>query len=82
LDLAFIGRGEEVLSASKDGTVKQWNCGLGKSVSTLNLPNGFPTCMKLNDERSLLVVGSDRGYLYIFDANSKNVVGLKFHFRS
>jgi WD40 repeat protein len=72
--LEFIGKGEEVLSSARDGTVKKWNCGSGECVSTINLPKGIPKCIKLDKEKSLLFVGSDQGYLYAFDVNSNDVV--------
>lgn len=79
-DLAFIAKGEDVLSASKDGTICKWNCGSGKVLSTMTLPSGFPVSIKLNHDQSLLFAGSDQGYLHTFDANSHNSVIKKTFF--
>ncbi|KAI6184370.1 5-methylcytosine rRNA methyltransferase NSUN4 [Aphelenchoides bicaudatus] len=74
LDLSFIGRGEEVCSSAKDGTLKKWNCGNGECTMTLNLPSGSANCFAFNVEKSLVVAGTDQGYFYIYDLQSESIV--------
>lgn len=74
MDLSFIGRGEEVCSSAKDGTLKKWNCGNGECTMTLNLPSGSANCFAFNVEKSLVVAGTDQGYFYIYDLQSESIV--------
>jgi WD40 repeat protein len=77
--LAFIGRGEEVISAARDGTIKKWACGTGDCVTTVHLPSGSANCLALNSDRLILAAGTETGSVCIYDTNSKNLV-CEWHF--
>lgn len=75
--MAFIDRGAEILSSARDGTVRKWSCGGGENITTLTLPDGSANCFALNAEKSLVIAGTDQGYVYVYDLRSKNVVSSK-----
>ncbi|KAI6178924.1 WD domain, G-beta repeat protein [Aphelenchoides besseyi] len=74
LDIEFIGNGAEVLSSAKDKTIKRWNCGSSECVTTIQVPRGNVNSLRLNEDESLLLGGSDENCLFIWDTQTKQLI--------
>lgn len=70
MDVNFVDKGRNVLSCSKDGTAKLWDCGSGACLATLSPESGCINAMNLMESQHA-VGNSDAvpdGYYFHFFA--------------
>uniref|UniRef100_A0A914YSR6 Uncharacterized protein n=1 Tax=Panagrolaimus superbus TaxID=310955 RepID=A0A914YSR6_9BILA len=67
-DIAVIEEGENVVSCSKDGTLKMWNCGDGKCIQDWSPNAGHLNALALSDgDLQLIATASEHGKAFVYD---------------
>uniref|UniRef100_A0AC35GVY4 Uncharacterized protein n=1 Tax=Panagrolaimus sp. PS1159 TaxID=55785 RepID=A0AC35GVY4_9BILA len=67
-DLGIIEEGENVISCSKDGTLKMWNCGDGKVIQDWSPNSGYLNALALSDgDLHLVGTASENEKAFVYD---------------
>ncbi|KAH7694542.1 proteasomal ATPase-associated factor 1, partial [Aphelenchoides avenae] len=74
LDVGIIGKGQEVLSCSKDGTVKKWNCGSGQLVHNWPLGLGIVNAVSVDTDNKMYAAATENKTLVIQDLDSDELI--------
>jgi proteasomal ATPase-associated factor 1 len=54
--VGFIDRGQQILSSSKDGSIKRWDCGSAECVHTFNPESGAVNAIAIHGSNGKWII--------------------------
>ena len=72
VSVVFVGEGQQLATASFDGTVRLWNITTGNQLLTIAGPDEGLTSVAVNSKGSLIAAGSSRGSVHMWEVASQD----------